>query len=218
MDQPLGRFAGNWVEVWESVDLLRGNRHPLSEDLRELSLVLAGWMIHLGDKAADAVEGRAIAETKLQDGSALDIFLRMIAAQGGDTRIFADPAAFHTPRFRRDLPAQRGGFIARIDCEQIGWAVQRLGAGREKAGEPVSAHAGIEMIAKLGSRIQSGQPLCTMFTDDESRFSEAEQQLLGGISIEDTASEAPPLIAEVLTAASKIPQNPFPAPLIRTVR
>jgi pyrimidine-nucleoside phosphorylase len=208
MDQPLGRFAGNWVEVWESVDLLRGKHHPLNEDLRELSLVLAGWMIHLGGKAPDAAAGRAIAEAKLQDGSALDIFLRVIATQGGDTRIFADPAAFHAPKFRRELPARRDGFIARINCEQIGWAVQRLGAGREKAGESVSAHAGIEMIAKLGSSIQSGQ----------ARFAEAENLLLGAVSIEDAPVEAPPLIAEVLTAGSKIPQNPFAAPLIRTVR
>lgn len=217
MDQPLGRFAGNWVEVWESVDLLRGKRHPLNEDLRELSLVLAGWMIHLGGKATDAAEGRAIAEAKLQDGSALDIFLRMIAAQGGDTQIFANPAAFHGPKFRRELRAQRGGFIVRIDCEQIGWAVQRLGAGREKAGEPVSAHAGIEMIAKLGSGIRSGQPLCAMFTDDEARFAEAEQLLLGAISIEDAPVEAPPLIGETLTAGSKIPKNQFPPSLVDKV-
>ena len=217
MDQPLGRFAGNWVEVWESVELLRGKRHPLNEDLRELSLVLAGWMIHLGGKATDAAEGRAIAEAKLQDGSSLDIFLRMIAAQGGDTRIFADPAAFHTPKYRRELPAPRGGFVARMDCEQIGWAVQRLGAGREKAGEPVSAHAGIEMIAKLGSSIQSGEPLCTMFTDDDAHFTEAEHLLLGAISIEDAPVEAPPLIGEILTAGSTFPKNQFPPSLVHKV-
>lgn len=217
MDQPLGRFAGNWVEVWESVDLLRGARHPLNEDLRELSLVLAGWMIHLGGKTANAADGRTIAEEKLRDGSALDIFIRMVAAQGGDTRIFEQPAAFHTPQFRREFHAGRSGFITHMDCEQIGWAVQRLGAGREKAGEPVSAAAGLEMHVKLNSGIQSGQPLCTMFADQEWRFAEAEQLLSGAISIGDAPGEIPRLIHEIITADGKIAKNPFPPPLVRTV-
>ncbi|MGC1363351.1 MAG: thymidine phosphorylase [Silvibacterium sp.] len=217
MDQPLGRFAGNWVEVWESVELLRGKRHPLNEDLRELSLVLAGWMIHLGGKAANAAEGRSIAEAKIEDGSAMEIFLCMVDAQGGDTQIFSDPAAFHAPQFRRELPARRSGFLARMDCEQIGWAVQRLGAGRETAGEPVEAHAGIEMHAKLGGSIRSGQPLCTMFTDDEARFAEAEQLLTTAISIEDAPADVPPLIGEILTGGSENSKNQFPSPLSRTV-
>jgi pyrimidine-nucleoside phosphorylase len=217
MDQPLGRFAGNWVEVWESVNLLCGKQHPLNNDLRELSLVLAGWMIHLGGKGADAAEGRAIAEAKIQDGSAYEFFLRMVAAQGGDTRVFEDPGAFHTPKFRRELPAGRSGFLAHMDCERIGWAVQRLGAGREKAGEPVSAHAGIEMHAKLGSRIRACEPLCTMFADEAARFPEAEQLLSGAISIEDAPAEIPPLIGEILTGDDKIQKNHFPSPVIRTV-
>lgn len=217
MDQPLGRFAGNWIEVWESIDLLRGARHPLNEDLRELSLVLAGWMIHLGGKAADPAEGRGIAETKIADGSAAEIFLRMAAAQGGDTRIFDHPAAFHTPKFRRELRATRSGALTRMDCEQVGWAVQRLGAGRERAGEPVSAHAGIELYAKLGNRVEAGQPLCMMFTDEEPRFAEAEHLLTAAIAIEDAPAEIPPLIGEILTRDSKNTKIPLPSPLSRTV-
>jgi pyrimidine-nucleoside phosphorylase len=212
MDQPLGRFAGNWIEVWESIELLRGERHPLNEDLRELSLVLAGWMIHLGGEAADAAAGRAIAEARINDGSAYQVFLRMVAAQGGDTRVFDDPAAFHTPKFRRDLRAPRSGTLTRMDCEQMGWAVQRLGAGREKAGEPVVAHAGIEMYAKLGSSVQVGEPLCVMFADEETRFSEAERLLTAAISIEDAPANIPPL-----TRDSKNAKNPLPPPLSRTV-
>jgi pyrimidine-nucleoside phosphorylase len=217
MDQPLGRFAGNWVEVWESVELLRGKRHPLNEDLRELSLVLAGWMIHLGGKAANAAEGRNIAESRIQDGSAMEIFLRMVAAQGGDTQIFTNPAAFHAPKFRRELHSQRSGFVTRMDCEQMGWAVQRLGAGREKAGEPVSAHAGIEMHIKLGGEIQSNAPLCKLFADEEERFAEAERLLTDAIWIEDAPAEAPPLIGEIVTEDGKNAKNHFPPPPLRTV-
>jgi pyrimidine-nucleoside phosphorylase len=217
MDQPLGRFAGNWVEIWESVELLRGKRHVLNEDLRELSLVLAGWMIHLGGKAARPDEGRAIAEAKLLDGSAYQLFERMVRAQGGDTRVFENPAAFHTPKFRRELRAQRSGFIARMNCEEIGWAVQRLGAGREHAGEGVSAHAGLQMCVKLGSEILSGERLCVMFTDEEPRFGEAERLLSSAISIEDAPAEVAPLVSEVLTVGSSGVKNHLPAPFARTV-
>jgi pyrimidine-nucleoside phosphorylase len=200
MDQPLGRFAGNWVEVWESVDLLRGKRHPLNEDLRELSLVLAGWMIHLGGKAASAAEGRAIAEARLQDGSAMDVFLRMVSAQGGETHIFAAPAAFHAPKFRRELRAARSGFAARMDCEQIGWAVQRLGAGRERAGEPVDPHAGLAMHVKLGATIEEGQPLVTLFSEGEARFAEPERLLRDAMQIGEQPVAPLPLVRQVVSA------------------
>ena len=217
MDQPLGRFAGNWVEIWESFDLLRGERHALNEDLRELSLVLAGWMIHLGGKAANAGAGRVIAEAKLADGSASEAFLRMVKAQGGDVSVFDHPGAFHTPRFQRALRAAHSGILVRMDCEQVGWAVQRLGAGREKAGEPVAAHAGFELFAKLGSRIEAGQPLCMMFADEEARFAEAERLLTGALVLGEGPAEMPPLIGEVLTLESKNAKNPLPPPLSRTV-
>lgn len=217
MDQPLGRFAGNWVEIWESIELLRGSRHPLNEDLRELSLILAGWMIHLGGKAPDPAQGRVIAEEKLTNGSACAIFLRMVATQGGDTSTLAEPAAFHTPKFRRSLLSQHSGFVTRMDCEQIGWAVQRLGAGREKAGEAVSAHAGIEMSVKLGSSIHAGSPLCTMFADDKERFVEAEHLLAHAISIEGAPVPPPPLIGEIVTGEIKNPKNHSSSPPIPTV-
>ena len=217
MDQPLGRFAGNWVEVWESFDLLRGARHALSEDLRELSLVLAGWMIYLGGMASDATEGRTIAESRIADGSAAKTLLRMVWAQGGNASVFDYPGKFHTPRFRQELRATRSGVLVRMDCEQVGWAVQRLGAGREQAGEPVAAHAGIELFAKLGSRVEAGQPLCMMFSDDEARLVEAERLLTGALVLGEGPAEIPPLIGETLTRDSENAKNPLPPPLSATV-
>lgn len=199
MDQPLGRFSGNWVEIWESVDLLRNHRSPLNEDLRELSLVLAGWMIFLGGKASSPEEGQTIAEARLTDGSALDVFLRMVALQGGDARLLDDPARFHTPKFRRNFVADRSGYLNQIDCEKMGWAVQRLGAGRERAGEPVAAHAGIELYVKLGGHVEAGKPVCTMFADDEARFAEPEQFLSAALTIGDEPKPAPPLIGGIIT-------------------
>jgi pyrimidine-nucleoside phosphorylase len=212
MDQPLGRFAGNWVEIAESVELMRGERHPLSEDLREISLMLAGWMLHLGGKAATPEAGRDQAEEILTSGKALKVFLEMVAAQGGDVTALENPAAFHTPKARKDFLAERSGYLARMDCEQVGWAVQRLGAGREKAGEPVEAHAGLEFHAKLGSRVEAGRPLCTMFADDAARFSEPERLLRDALVVEDAPGRVPPLLDTVVTAGNaaeflRVPQH-----------
>jgi pyrimidine-nucleoside phosphorylase len=211
MNQPLGRFAGNWVEIWESVELLKNERHPLNEDLRELSLMLAGWMIFLGDKAGSAEEGRAIAEARLTDGSGLRIFRQIVEAQGGDARVLDNPARFHTPKFRREFFASRSGYLNRVDCEKVGWAVQRLGAGREWEGEAVAAHAGLELHVKLGGRVEAGRPVCTMFTDDEARFAEPEQLLSDALTIGDEPEGAPALIGAIITReeSAEILRNHF---------
>ena len=136
MGQPLGRTAGNWIEVAESVELLRGERPAASEDLRELSLLLAGWMIHLGGKADTPGKGYQLAESALVDGSALAKFFKMIEAQGGDLSVFDDLAAAHKPGATQVLAAWETGFITEMDTTDLGWAVQRLGAAAKKPVSP----------------------------------------------------------------------------------
>ncbi len=203
MSQPLGRTAGNWLEVAESVALLRNERDPLSEDLREISLILAGWMIYLGGQARSAEAGYALAEEKIIDGSALRIFREMVLAQGGDLAALDRGMAFHRPKFRRDFRAERSGYFVSCDCTKIGWAVQRLGAGRERAGEPVEAHAGLAMHVKLGAKIGTGQVLATLFADDEARFLEPEQLLREALTIGDDPVNALPLVREIISAENK---------------
>jgi len=203
MSQPLGRMAGNWVEIVESMELLRGERNPLSEDLREVSLILAGWMIFLGGNARSAEAGRVLAEEKLNDRSALGIFREMVEAQGGDVKALDAGAQFHQPKFRRAFHAARGGYFVAADCTKIGWAVQRLGAGRERAGEPVEAHAGLEMHVKLGARVEAGQPLATLFAEEEARFAEPERLLAEALTLGDAPVAAPPLVREIISAENK---------------
>ncbi len=107
MGQPLGCAAGNWIEIVESVLLLRGQRPPQSEDLRELSLILAGWMIHLGGKAESPHSGRQLAEAALEDGTALALFFKMIDAQGGDVSVFDRSRQLPHPR-RNHRPPRMG--------------------------------------------------------------------------------------------------------------
>jgi pyrimidine-nucleoside phosphorylase len=203
MSQPLGRTAGNWLEVAEAMTLLRNERDPLSEDLREVSLVLGGWMIFLGGKAASAEDGRRLAEEKLVDGSALGVFRAMVAAQGGDLAALDAGMAFHRPKFRREFRADRSGYFASADCTKIGWAVQRLGAGRERAGEPVEAHAGLAMHVKLGAKVVAGEVLATLFAEEEARFAEPERLLRDALTLGDDPVGAPTLVREMIAAENK---------------
>jgi len=199
MGQPLGRAAGNWIELIESVELLRNQRPAKSEDLRELSLILAGWMIHLGGKAETPLIGRQLAEAALDDGSALAIFFKMIEAQGGDTGIFSDPATFHRPGATEILNAWKTGYITEMDTTKIGWAVQRTGAGREKAGEPVDPHAGILFHARRGARVEKGAPIATIYATNQSMLAEPVELLKQAIVIASVPPDAVPLITTIFT-------------------
>ena len=203
MNQPLGRFAGNWLEIREAVDILSGKRHPLCADILEISLTLAGWMLHLGGKADDAESGKQLAEELLNSGEAFRIFKEMVTLQGGDVSIFDEPAAFHKPGATRTYLADKSGYFSSIDCEKVGWAVQRLGAGREKAGEPVDPHAGIEMHVKLGAKIEAGQPLITMYAAEKEKLQEPENLLREAISITEKPAAVPPFIYKVIATQGK---------------
>jgi pyrimidine-nucleoside phosphorylase len=202
MSQPLGHAAGNWIELVESVELLRGRRPPQSEDLRELSLILAGWMSHLGGKTATPLAGRQLAEAAVEDGSALAVFFKMIEAQGGDSSVFEHPAAFHKPGATQVLAAWESGFISAMDTTQLGWAVQRTGAGREKVGEPVDPHAGIDFHARRGARIEKGQPLATLYATSPGLLAEPVVLLKQAISISKAPPPAVPLVSRIFTRES----------------
>ena len=199
MSKPLGSKAGNWIEIVESVELLRGKRPAESEDLRELSLILAGWMIHLGGQAATPEAGRARADAALSDGSALSRFLAMIAAQGGDISAFDDPSAFHKPGATQVLHAWESGYVAVMDTTALGWAVQRTGAGREKAGEPVDPHAGIVFHARRGAHLEKGQPLATIYSTSADLLAEPIEMIKQAIHFSATPPQAVPLVGRIFT-------------------
>ncbi len=188
MGQPLGRTAGNWIELAECVELMRGEWPEGSADLRELSLRLAGWMIHLGGKTETAEQGYWAAAGALADGSALRVFYAMVEAQGGDAAVFDDLKGFHQPGATQVLEAWQSGHIVAMDTMELGWAVQRLGAGREKAGEPVDPHAGIEFHVKRGARVEKGQPFATLYATTAARLTEPIARIKKAI----TFSEGPP--------------------------
>ena len=199
MDQPLGRMAGNAMEIVEAVELLRNQRNPLTEDLRSLSLTLAGWMLFLTGKATSAEDGLQMAENLLVGGAPLARFRSVIAAQGGDLSWFDDPVTLHRPRMRYAVRAAAAGYLSAIDCQQVGWAVQRLGAGRMVPGEALSAHAGVETHKKIGDQVFAGDTLFTAYVEQEEKLAPAVAMLETAYTLSADPVARSPLLLEVLT-------------------
>jgi thymidine phosphorylase len=176
MDQPLGRAAGNAVEVEESVEALRGNGPP---DLMRVTYALAEQMLTLaGIPDQDPRE-------KIASGAAYEAYRTMIRAQGGDPDAPL-PQAPHT----KTISARTEGWLANLDALQVGVAAWRLGAGRARKEDSVSAAAGVICLAKPGDKLARGQPVLELRADDEGRFEAAEQALRGAITI--VAEQPPP--------------------------
>ena len=184
MDVPLGRAVGNAVEVEESVATLRGEGPP---DLVEVTLALAREMLRLAGIDADPAAA-------LADGRALAAYRAMITAQGGDPDAPL-PAARHA---RQVLPATEDGWLHRLDARAVGVAAWRLGAGRARKEDAVSPAAGALCLVKPGERVERGQPLLELRTDDESRFGRAVAALAGAVTIGAEPPGLPPPVIDLL--------------------
>jgi pyrimidine-nucleoside phosphorylase len=125
----------------------------------------------------------------------------MIEAQGGDISVFDNPS-FHKPGATRVVPSWESGFIATMDTTALGWAVQRTGAGREKAGEPVDPHAGIDFHARRSARLEKGQPLATLYATNPTLLAEPEEILKQAIQFSKSPPDAVPLVSRIFTRES----------------
>ncbi|MFF0817513.1 thymidine phosphorylase [Rhodococcus sp. NPDC003318] len=183
MNSPLGRTAGNALEVAEAVEVLAGGGPA---DVVELTLTLAGEM--LAAAGLDAVDPADV----LRDGRAMDRWRAMVAAQGGDPG-----GELPVAREREVLYANASGVLSRLDAMAVGVAAWRLGAGRERQGQPVQAGAGVQWHARPGDAVVAGQPLLTLHTDTPQRFAAARAALDGAWSIGDTPPDEPLVIDRV---------------------
>ncbi|KQS73460.1 thymidine phosphorylase [Modestobacter sp. Leaf380] len=185
MDRPLGRAAGNAVEVAESLEVLAGGGPA---DLVELTLALAREML------AGAGRGDVDPAAALADGRAMDVWRAMIRAQGGDP-----DAALPQPTERHVVVAPATGTLTRLDAFSLGVAAWRLGAGRARKEDPVSASAGVVWHAGVGEQVTAGQPLLELQTDDASRIERALGALEGAVGV-DTDDVPLPLVVDRITA------------------
>ncbi|MEP6797200.1 MAG: thymidine phosphorylase [Lapillicoccus sp.] len=184
MQTPLGRTAGNALEVRESVEVLAGGG---PDDVVELTLTLAREML------AGAGRGDVDPAEALRDGRAMDVWRRMIRAQGGDP-----DAPLPVAREQHVVAAPADGVLTELDALKVGVAAWRLGAGRARKEDPVQAGAGVEMHAKPGAVLHRGDPLLTLHTDTPERFVRALEALEGAFVVAPAGSrpDLPPLVID----------------------
>jgi thymidine phosphorylase len=184
MQTPLGLTAGNALEVRESVEVLDGGG---PEDVVELTLALAREMV------AGAGRSEVDPADVLRDGRAMDVWRRMIRAQGGDP-----DAPLPTAKETHQVLVPADGVLVELDALAVGVAAWRLGAGRARKEDPVQAAAGVEMHFKPGATVRGGEPLLTLHTDTPERFERALEALEGGFTIapEGSRPDLPPIVIE----------------------
>ncbi len=196
MDQPLGNMIGNALEVVEVIEVLHGNG---PEDLRELCLNLAGWMLHLGGASKTVAEGKQISAQLISSGKALERFRQMVELQGGDPGAIDNPHKLPKARHAMTVSIEESGYIASMQCEQIGTACVILGGGRERKEDSVDPSVGIVLHKKVDDRVAAGEPLATIHYNAEARAARAQQLLLQSCEIAEKPNlHKRPLIHRVI--------------------
>ncbi|HJW50101.1 MAG TPA: hypothetical protein VJ726_11855, partial [Candidatus Limnocylindria bacterium] len=174
MEQPLGRAVGNSLEVAEAIETLKG-RGPA--DLVRLVRLAGAEMLLRGRKVRDTKRALATIDRALADGSGLAKLRELVAAQGGDAQAVDDPGRLpRAPRVER-LLAPRTAFVSAIAADRIGMASVRLGAGREKKGDPIDLRTGVVLHAKVGDRVERGQPYAEVHVAGKSTDADATAEI-----------------------------------------
>ncbi|MFI5183918.1 MAG: thymidine phosphorylase [Vicinamibacteria bacterium] len=196
MDQPLGRAAGNALEIVECVETLRGEGPA---DTESLSVELAAWMVFLGGVAADLDGARTRVRQALTSGAGLRKLQEVIELQGGDPRVCDDPSRLPRARETVVVAADRAGFVSRIGCRAAGHAIMLLGAGRETVASAVDPAVGVVFHKKVGDPVAKDEPLLTVHANDRRRLSESLDLLKRSVEVGGSAPAPAPLIRQILS-------------------
>ncbi|MFI5266724.1 MAG: thymidine phosphorylase [Chloroflexota bacterium] len=186
MSQPEGCAIGNALEVREAIETLRGHGPA---DVLELCSALAEALGVAG--VGDAI----------RSGGALEQLRMMVEAQGGDVRVLDEPERLPQARLRRDLPAARSGWLGSIDAEFLGRAAVALGAGRFRKDDPVDPAVGFVLRAKIGDRVEAGQPLLEVHANDQNRLDQAFDSLAAAYRVSERPAKVPGLVKAIIPAS-----------------
>lgn len=166
MNQPLGKYAGNALEVKEAIETLRGNGEP---DVVRVCLVLGAYMLKLAGVDDNIPNNIKLLQSKIDSGEGLEKFKEMISRQWGDVRVIDDPELLPKAKYRIPLNSLESGYIAGFDAKVIGQAVVNLGGGRLKKEDSIDYAVGIETVKKIGDEIKEGEPILYIHANTETQ-------------------------------------------------
>jgi pyrimidine-nucleoside phosphorylase len=196
MNQPLGRTAGNALEVIESIECLQG-KHS-GEDLMNITLALTAEMLVLGKKAANTVDALGILQKHIASGAAFAKFKEMAALHGADVSTLDNLAKLPKASILQPFAAPSSGYLAKVDAESIGRAVLVLGGGRQKTDDKIDYAVGTSALAKIGDKVERGQPLVVLHANSEAKLAQAMPYIEQAFTITDAPVSAPkPIVARI---------------------
>lgn len=199
MDQPLGRYAGNSVEVEECVAIMKNEKfmskhgYDMYEDTRELSLQLSAYMLLMSGKGSNIVESYKIAEDMLTSGKAYEKFVELCGIHGGNL------SALPKPKYSVVVAADKAGFVEAFNTESIGIAGILIKAGRAQTTDIIAPTAGIEFHVKVGDDVRVGDAIYTLYGDDKELLQSAVPMLRSSLTISLQKVSKPSLILKVLS-------------------
>jgi pyrimidine-nucleoside phosphorylase len=196
MNQPLGDFVGNALEVIECLDVLKGGGPP---DLVQLCEELSAHCLLLGEAVRSIEAGRQAYRDAIASGRALQKFRDIVQWQGGLTAVVDDNSLLPKAAFAAPLPAPRGGYVESMNTEAIGIAMCILGAGRETLDSVVDPAVGMRVMKKIGDRVEHGEPLAWIYYNDQARLEETRRRLLEGYHYSEEPVGRPELIKKILS-------------------
>ncbi|NMB83143.1 MAG: thymidine phosphorylase [Ignavibacteria bacterium] len=191
MNQPLGNYIGNWMEVYESIKVLQGEKVM---DLLELSLYLSGAMIYLGGKAKSMDEGIETAIKMIKSGKAFDKFIEIVQLQGGNVDYIKHPSKYPRSKFHEKIFAAKSGYVKSIDSFEMGMASLELGAGRMTMEDKIDPKAGIIFYPKIGQKISKGELIAEIFTDKKLSINPFKKKIISAISLSEKKTKPVQLI------------------------
>ena len=195
MEEPLGFAIGNNMEVKEAIEVLKGGG---PEDVKEVSVALAGMMLSLGLENVSLSQGKRMAKKALSSGQAFEKFKEMVQAQGGNIRYVEHPEFFERDAFEGEVLAAEDGFLSGMDTEKIGVAAGLLGAGRETKDSVIDMSAGIYLKKKIGDTVKKGEPIAICYAGTKEKLNRGMAMFESSIRYSKEAPRIPKLIVDII--------------------
>lgn len=195
MEEPLGFAIGNNMEVKEAIEVLKGDG---PEDVKEVSVAIAGMMLSLGLENVSHSQGKRMAKKALSSGQAFEKFKEMVQAQGGDIRYVEHPEFFERDAFEGEVLAAEDGFLSGMDTEKIGVAAGLLGAGKETKDSVIDMSAGIYLEKKIGDTVKKGEPIAICYAGTKEKLNRGMAMFESSIRYSKEAPRIPKLIVDII--------------------
>jgi pyrimidine-nucleoside phosphorylase len=196
MEQPLGRYVGNALEVRQALEILNGVE--TAPDYLECTLILGGWMLKLSGSAKSAEQGAEMMRARIADRSGLKIFREIVKAQNGDVRVVDEPDRLVSAKRSRNITAARDGYVTKLDARKIGHAGVLIAAGRAYKEQKLDYGAGLILEKKVGDRVRKGETLAVLRAADEARLNAGEKEYREALEIGSKAPRRASVVIQVL--------------------